>query len=139
MENRRAYYRLLLANFAAAFYNLAAQWMTQILVTEHFGPWRILIGLFLPSLIALVASILLFRRKPRGVSQGLLNASIAVQVFIWLLIAIFRGHSLPVPVMWIDLILALTYTILAWRIMIRSREAGITDIRAPSSLLRTAR
>lgn len=135
MENRRAYYRLLLINFAAAFYNLAAQWMIQVLVTEHFGPWRLLIGLFLPSLIALVTSILLLRRKPRGVSPGLLTGSVAVQVGIWILIGISRGRSLPVPIMWTDLILALAFAIMAWHIMTQSREATLNG-KTPQSQLR---
>lgn len=136
MENRRAYYRLLLANFAAAFYNVAAQWMIQVLVTEHFGLWKLTIGLFLPSLIALIASILLLRRKPRGVSPGLLSGSVVVQVCIWILIGIFHGRSLPVPGMWIDLILALIYAVMAWRIMIQSREV-VAPTATPQSQLRT--
>lgn len=136
MENRRAYYRLLLANFAAAFYNLAAQWMTQILVTEHFGLWRLTIGQFLPSLIALIASILLFRKKPRGVSLELLKGSLGVQLSIWILIGIFRRRVLPVPVMWLDLILALSYAIMAWRIMVQSREASANIPKTPQAQLR---
>ena len=137
MENRRAYYRLLLANFAVAFYNLAAQWMTQVLVTEHFGLWRKTIGIFLPSLIALVASILLFQRKPRGINPKLLNGSIAVQLCVWILIGIFHGRPLPVPLMWTDLILALLYAAMAWRIMIQSKESGTKEMSTPQTQLRT--
>lgn len=129
MVNRRAHYRLLLINLAAASYNIAVQWMTHILLID-LGLRRSLIGVLFPALVALVVSALLLQRQPRGMDRPLLASGFALQLGIWVLMALDLAYGLPLFFMWLQLFLVLTYAILAWKMLVESYRVTVMQNRA---------
>lgn len=117
---------MLLINFAAASYNIAVQWMTHILLI-NLGPRRSLIGMLFPALIAFVISALLLQRQPRGIERSLLTSGFALQLGIWVLIALDLAYSLSLFFMWLQLFLVLGYAILAWKMLLESYRVSAME------------